>query len=243
MISVRTATVVSLLSFLLGIGLSTYLYVGSPIPNKCYDAGSDADWWAAAGTWMIGIGAIMYSARELGIKIHERREARVAELSSILAQYAGIAYTALSMAGKVRNFRDTLARAIEVADESRRLAHGLREFYIAPMAESLSEIKWDKNISIPIGVDGLRRLGAATYYADRCRILMSYLGEERGEQGGTRALDALVMARELEDLLERLASELDGIPDELQKDAAPARNLIEALRARLADEDRALLGD
>ncbi|KRG53392.1 hypothetical protein [Stenotrophomonas maltophilia] len=243
MVSVGTATIVSLLTFLFGISLSAYLYVGSTIPNKCYEAGSDADWWAAAGTWMIGVGAIMYSARELGIKIHERREARMAELSSVLAQYAAISYTATSVAGRVRSFRDMLARAIEIGQHERRLPYGFEAFYLAPMKDALSDITWDRNISVPIGIDGLKRLGAATYYADRCRSLLSLIIEESKSEGDSRGFDLIVLAREFEDLLDRLANELTGIPDELQKDAAPARDLIERLRARIEEEDRALLGD
>lgn len=242
-VPVQLATLVALICFGLGVLLASYLFIGSDIPLKCYEAGSDADWWAAGGTWVIGIGAIMYSARELGLKIHERREARVAELASTLGQYSSIAYTAMTVRGRVEGFGARFVQIMRDADQVGRAPEGLDSYFIAPIRGALGQIKWDRSIGVPVADKGLARLGAATYYAERSEAALAYIASslKQAEKHGFGHL--VEMAKEVEDLLDALAVHLASIPDALQTDADPVRELMERLQRRIAQEDAALLGE
>lgn len=242
-VPIKVATVVAFICFGLGVLLACYLLMGSDIPLKCYEAGSDADWWAAGGTWVIGIGAIMYSARELGLKIHERREARVAELASVLGQYSSIAYTALTVRGRIAGFGPKFVEIMVEAGEVGRAPEGLDSYYIAPIRGALAQIKWDRSMGVPVAENALAKLGAATYYAERGEAALAHISSRlnEGKKHGFRHL--IEMAKEVAYILDALAVHLASIPEDLQADAQPVRDLMERLQRRIAQEDAALLGE
>ncbi|MHC1662506.1 hypothetical protein [Stenotrophomonas maltophilia] len=92
------------LSFLLGVAITAVALVGTEVPLKCYEAGSDADWWAAIGTWAIGVMAAyiaVHSSKEAAKRELERAKEddrkRVAHLVSARALMADPSTAALVM--------------------------------------------------------------------------------------------------------------------------------------------------
>lgn len=71
------ATLVAVIAFVMGAGLSAGLATGGAFPFACFERGNFADWAAAAGTWVIGYGAWKY-AREA----HKLRDSEVKEAAS-----------------------------------------------------------------------------------------------------------------------------------------------------------------
>ncbi|MGR0018140.1 hypothetical protein [Stenotrophomonas maltophilia] len=71
------ATLVAVIAFVMGAGLSAGLATGGAFPFACVERGNLADWVAATGTWVIGYGAWKY-AREA----HKLRNSEVKDAAS-----------------------------------------------------------------------------------------------------------------------------------------------------------------
>lgn len=69
------ATLVAVIAFVMGAGLSAGLATGGSFPFACFERGNLADWAAAAGTWVIGYGAWKYAREAHRLRNSEVRDA------------------------------------------------------------------------------------------------------------------------------------------------------------------------
>ncbi|WP_312704142.1 hypothetical protein [Stenotrophomonas lactitubi] len=131
----RDAAIAAAIWCAAGAIIMAMVLTGSRIPLKCFEGGNAADWTAAVGTWVIGVGAIRYSASELGLKLHERREKRYGEVLATLGKYADLAVRARLWDYSLQKFIAATQSGVMPTD-----AHELRVRVLAPLRESLSAL-------------------------------------------------------------------------------------------------------
>ncbi len=209
---------------------------GSRIPLRCLEGGNLADWAAALGTWVIGVGAIRYSASELGIKLHERREKRYSEVLATLGKYADLGFRARLWTYDL----EKLIAAIQPGDLPRD-PQQLKVRVLAPLREILSALAAQRDgpylpgespqlmLEAAIHAVALER-AVATFNARYSEIPMGnvetgwYIGTIRTHAESIRALLAL-------------------IPDAVANDTEEWSGRARSLKERIDKEDQELTSD
>jgi hypothetical protein len=113
--------------FLLGIVITAVALYGNQIPLKCFEAGNTADWLAAIGTWVIGVGAVSLAASDRSLKLRERQERRISQLESNLEDVQKVARYARSASTEFQDAVETLTQ-----EYRRSRFHGFKDSVALP---------------------------------------------------------------------------------------------------------------
>lgn len=132
--------------FLLGVVIAGVALLGSQIPLKCFDAGNAADWIAAIGTWVIGIGA-MKIAYDANVRRKQDVEAeRLAKLNAREAALRLIGTDARTAQAFESNLQSKFDGAGNVKLESLRI-------FLEIAKKKLGTIRWDFSQKTELGLD------------------------------------------------------------------------------------------
>ncbi|MBH1684428.1 hypothetical protein I5U85_00295 [Stenotrophomonas maltophilia] len=217
--------------FVLGVAIAAVALLGSQIPLKCFDAGNAADWVAAFGTWAIGIGAIRFSASELKLKVHERREKRYGEVLAELNKYGELAYRAQLMETNLDAFVRQVERYISTTSPLIVSANEL-----IPLKEHLKEFKAHKHGANLAGESALLMARATVHANGLIEVI-----ESLERQGAFANIASSFMSRVLQKSASAMQKVLADVPAAIARDTEGPRGLARSLESRIGAEDAKLM--
>lgn len=241
-VPIKVATLVSFICFGLGALFAYFLLMGSNIPLKCFDAGNAADWWAAGGTWVIGIGAIIYSARELGLKVHERREKRLKELLEEMNIYKDPARRAKKAHITLIYLHGEMERLAEFAagPGTPKVPASVLDRLVQTVMEDLKDLVWSEALMAGVTSETAERLMRAEGFGRGLRHIFDFWqANTHGDLTDRLPLTGLI--EHITDVHSRLIEVLAEIPELLREDSRYLQAQIDNLRWRIAVADEALL--
>lgn len=217
--------------FVFGVTIAAVALLGSQIPLKCFDAGNVADWVAAFGTWVIGIGAIRFSASELKLKVHERREKRYGEVLVELNKYGELAYRAQLMKTNLDAFVRQIGSYISTAPPLIVSANEL-----VPFKEQLKEFKAHGHGANLAGDSALLMTQATVHANGLIEIIETF--ERQGVHANIASGFMPLVLRKSASAMQKF---LADIPAAIARDTEGPRGLARSLQSRIAAEDAKLM--
>ncbi|MFG6108704.1 hypothetical protein [Stenotrophomonas nematodicola] len=231
----RVATSALLIGGLLFLGFGLMAPGGIDIFDN---PGSAADWTAAVGTWIIGIGAIRFAASDHSLKLHERREKRLKEAKEERARFWAIAYWGTSMTTTLLIMKERLKSTAEMEPAS------VQKNVLVPVAEAIVSIRWGADEESVVSEESARNAARLHHELGEIRSLIGQ--NDTFLRHGVVSLDdkhGSLILEEIRYFADRAEASLDRLQGSLLEDAKGVLRLIESLEERLEKEDRELTGD
>lgn len=232
----RDSAIAAIIWCAVGAITMAMVLTGSRIPLRCLEGGNLADWAAALGTWVIGVGAIRYSASELGLKLHERREKRYGEVLATLGKYVDLGVRARLWTYDLQKFIATVQ-----SGDLPRDPQELRVRVLAPLRESLSALAAQRDGPDLPGESPELMQEAAIHAAALERAVAEF--DARYAEVPMGNVETGWYISTIRRHAESIVSVLALIPGAGTKDTEELTGRARSLKARIDKEDRELTAD